>query len=61
MANGVERVINSQGLGNGDEGQVGGEQITVNSQLEKEKGTVDEGQVDGEQITDNTQPITHNS
>ena len=32
MANGVERVINSQGLGTVDEGQVDGEQITDNTQ-----------------------------
>ena len=61
MADGVERVIDSQGQGTGDEGQVDGQQLTVNSQLEKAQGTGDEGKIDGEQITDNPQPTTHNS
>lgn len=60
MADGVERVIESQGQGTRDEGQVDGEQLTVNSQQEKGQGTGDEGKIDGEQITDNSQPTTHN-
>ena len=47
MADGVERVINSRET-------VDGEQLTVNSQLEK-------GQIDGEQLTVNSQPPTDNS
>ena len=46
MADGVERVINSRET-------VDGEQLTVNSQLEK-------GQIDGEQLTVNSQPPTDN-
>jgi hypothetical protein len=46
MADGVERVINSQET-------VDGEQLTVNSQLEKGQATGDEGQ-------DNSQPTTVN-
>ena len=53
MADGVERVINSQET-------VDGEQLTVNSQLEKGQGTGDEGQIDGEQLTVNSQPPTDN-
>ena len=53
MADGVERVINSRET-------VDGEQLTVNSQLEKGQGTGDEGQIDGEQLTVNSQPPTDN-
>jgi PadR family transcriptional regulator PadR len=60
MADGVERVIDSQGQVTREEGEVDGEQLTVDSQLEKAQGTGDQGQDDGEQITDNSQPTTHN-
>ena len=53
MADGVERVINGRET-------VDGEQLTVNSQLEKGQGTGDEGQIDGEQLTVNSQPPTDN-
>ncbi len=52
MADGVERVIDSQGIGSREQGEVDGYQLTVNSQPPTEKS---------ESTTDNPQPTTDNS